>query len=139
MGFIGASNVLTGRLMQREGASIAIQGVGWQARLEHRDAQNWPNGAEVNLAFRPEHVTLTPPQASSSNIPHEVTLTGEWHALEYAGTHWLAQIVIGGAFCTARLSGDEKQKLCAPQANAPSGKAAMMKIAARHIQLFRSP
>lgn len=137
MTFIGASNVLTGRVTARHGARLDIQGAGWQVQLESNAGQNWPNEVEVNLAFRPEHATLQQPPASVAAKTGETIFVGQCRALEYAGTHWLAQIAIGDTLCTARISDEEKHALFAESSNSLSDKAIALSVPLKHIRVFQ--
>lgn len=138
MSFIGASNVLTGRVVACDEAFLDIQGSAWRIQLENNDRQNWPNEAEVNLAFRPEHATLQQAPASRGSQTGEIIFPGQCRALEYAGTHWLVQIAIGDTLCLVRISGKEKESFFEEQTTVLPDKAAAIHVPSKHIRLFKS-
>ncbi len=139
MSFISACNVLTGRVVDCHGACLSIKGAGWQIQLENIEEGTWPNEAMVDLAFRPEHVKLLHSLTPEAGKTDEAIFTGKCQALEYAGTHWLAQIAIGGALCAARISNEKKQELFKTPANNLPDRTVALSVPLKHIRIFRHP
>lgn len=133
MNFIGATNVLSGRVDRSAGAGFTIKGASWQVQFSGAP-ETLPAAAEVQLAFRPEHVTLGETDAFAGE---EVLIEGQWHSLEYAGTHWLAQLTVDGGLCTARISDEVKHALLGPQAWVEADrKKVTLRIPRRHLRFF---
>ncbi len=133
MNFIGATNVLSGRLDRSEGAGLTVKGASWQVQFSGAP-EPLPAATEVQLAFRPEHVTLGETEASAGE---EVLIEGQWHSLEYAGTHWLAQFTVDGGLCSARISDEVKLALLGPQAWVEADrKKVILRIPRRHLRFF---
>ncbi|MDZ7267920.1 MAG: ABC transporter ATP-binding protein [candidate division KSB1 bacterium] len=133
MNFIGATNVLRGRVSRGQGNSLTIRGATWEMQFPGGHA-SLAAAAEVQLAFRPEHVMLGESDAVAGEA---LRIEGRWHGLEYAGSHWLAQITVDGIVCTALISDEVKHALLGPQAWLPAeGREVTMRIARRHVRLF---
>ena len=96
MSFIGASNVLPGKVQTRDAENMTIAGEGWQLLLPAQP--QFAPGANVHVAFRPEHcrIDATPNYRAT-------TLSGKIRAAEFGGSHWLVQCEIGGQLCFVRV------------------------------------
>ncbi len=96
MSFIGASNALTGKVQTLDARNMTLAGEGWQLLLPAQP--QFAPGANVHVAFRPEHcrIDATPNHSAT-------TLLGKINAAEFGGSHWLVQCEIGGQLCLVRV------------------------------------
>ena len=96
MSFIGASNALQGKVQTLDAGNMTLAGEGWQLLLPAQP--QFAPGANVHVAFRPEHcrIDLTPNHRAT-------TFLGKISATEFGGNHWLVQCEIGGQPCFVRV------------------------------------
>jgi spermidine/putrescine ABC transporter ATP-binding subunit len=103
MSFIGASNTLTGKVVQTANDQMTIAGESWQLVLPSQTA--YTAGTTLHIAFRPEdarlHLNNAPERGGIGN------LAGEMKSIEFGGSHWLVQCEIGQQPCFVRVPAEE--------------------------------
>lgn len=130
MSFIGASNSLTGKIVNRTNGETTVAGENWQLSLPSQFS--YPAGTAVYVAFRPEHgrihFTGAPGPDSSGMIAAEIK------ASEFGGSHWLVQCEVGGQTCFVRVPAEEVKE--AAWQNGSTGRQVYLSILSQHIHLF---
>ncbi len=164
MNFIGASNALPGKVLARENEAMIIAIANERARIPTSLAKRFAEGANVQIAFRPEYArvmraqnraTATPPliphqggnvqimQAADSplegGVTDTITLSGSWRTAEFSGTHWLLHFTVADCKCSARMSLEQTAQHLGADFNAmPPGAPIQVEIAAHAIAVFES-
>jgi spermidine/putrescine ABC transporter ATP-binding subunit len=130
MSFIGASNTLTGKVVQIANDHIKIAGESWQLVLPMQSP--YTAGTTLHLAFRPEHARL-----HLNNAPERDgigNLTGEMKSIEFGGSHWLVQCEIGPQRCFVRMPAEEIGK--AALHHLANNRRVQITIQPEHVRLF---
>ncbi|MDZ7362600.1 MAG: ABC transporter ATP-binding protein [candidate division KSB1 bacterium] len=130
MSFIGASNTLTGKVVQVTNHQITIAGESWQLALPMQSS--YAIGTTLHLAFRPEHAQLQLNQAPERGDLG--TLAGEMKSIEFGGSHWLVQCAIGQQRCFVRVPAEELKN--AAIQNLMTSRKIRLSILPQHLRLF---
>jgi spermidine/putrescine ABC transporter ATP-binding subunit len=130
MSFIGASNTLTGKVVQIANDHITIAGESWQLVLPLQSPH--AAGTTLHIAFRPEHGRL-----HLNNAPERGgigNLTGEIKSIEFGGSHWLVQCKIGQQACFVRVPAEELKN--AAIHDLTNGRKIHLSILPQYLRLF---
>lgn len=135
MNFIGASNALAGKVVAREGERLTLALEHEQIECSSANAAQLVIGKEVQIAFRPEFVTVK--RASAEHQRNAVTLPGQWRTAEFSGTHWLIHFTIGAQKGSARMTLEQAlQQLGNDFVSLPVGAAINIEIPAHAMAVF---
>ncbi len=122
--FLGAANILAGRVEARAGSSATVSVGGGQSLVLDTDAAP---GETVELVLRPEDIGLAAaPAPGAANV-----LAGRVTEASFQG---------GRVECTIELDGGAKLRTVVPPATAPGlGDSVSLAIDARRCTVFRTP
>jgi iron(III) transport system ATP-binding protein len=131
MSFIGASNVLSGKIRKNENNKIIVAGENWQLILPANAAPT--TGMSAQIAFRPEHgrIYFNPSRPDDAGI-----LSGVIKSLEFGGSHWLVHCEIGRQACFVRVPAEEfKNEL---QQDLTNNRKIYLSLLPQHVRLFKA-
>lgn len=130
MSFIGASNTLTGKIVNLANGQTTVAGENWQLLLPSKFP--YLLGAAVYLAFRPEHGRI---HFTGAPAPDSAgTIVAEIKTIEFGGSHWLVQCEVGGETCFVRVPAEEIKN--AALHGGANGRRVHLSLLPQHIHLF---
>jgi iron(III) transport system ATP-binding protein len=130
MNFIGASNTLTGKIVNIDENKMTIAGETWQIYLPAQTQLSV--GMPIYIAFRPEHGRIQFNHATESN--NFGKLIGEIKAVEFGGGYWLAQCEIDRQICFVRVPAEARES--ASFRDMKNHRQAIITVPPEYIRLF---